>query len=159
VRTPLLLALIGLAITGGSALATADSTVLILDAAFTGDGPTARVLTAEPGQLRVEFRLPWLDVEQVDVDDQIYHALRIPGGGLTGQQGQPGLPTYSKLLAVPSGKSVSVRVVSSVTNNDSPVIGCCRYRAVIPACAPMKVSRVKSAINSPLPWCRSELRL
>ena len=112
-RTPWILALIGLAMTGGGALAAADSTPLILDSKNTDDGPTARVLVAESGQLRVEYRLPWLDVAQVDIDGQRYQALSIPDGGLAGEEGQPGLPTFSKLLAIPPGKGVSVRVVTS----------------------------------------------
>ncbi len=57
----------------------------------------------------LRFALPALTVEDVEAAGQTWQALTIEGGGLAGEIGEPGLPTYAGFVAVPAGHSVTAR--------------------------------------------------
>ncbi len=91
-------------------LALADLQKVILDPTATESLPEFRVQYDADGNLAVRLHLPALTSEEIEVEGVVYQALTIPGGGIDGQEGRPGLPTISRLLAVPQGATVSVRV-------------------------------------------------
>jgi len=92
--------------------ANADTEKLILreDSAATAPGITLE--SSADDRCTITFDLPSLQQETLTVDGQAYRALTIPGGGLAGKIGQPRLPTYSGLLALPIGRSVQFNVLA-----------------------------------------------
>ena len=96
------------------------SFVLAIDLHATGPGAAElpRLLAVESDEHRVEilFELPHLASETLDVDGSTYHLLGVPGGSLSGDVGEPALPTFTRLVAIPDG--VGVRVTSSVEESE-----------------------------------------
>ena len=96
--------------TSASASVTPQS--LVLDPGATATAPELRVLSQDGDRMTLEFTLPALDAPTIDVDGESFRALAIPGGGggLVGTEGRAGLPTFSRLVAVPNGVAVTARV-------------------------------------------------
>ncbi len=84
---------------------------LTLDPTTDAEKPVFAVLDEEAGSLRLEIRLPLLNVEEIMVGDEIYQALTIPGGDIRGEAGQAGLPVFTRLVVVPDNAAVTVRVL------------------------------------------------
>ncbi len=61
----------------------------------------------------IQFELNQLSRDIITVNGTTFQALTILGGGLSGQNGAPGLPTYSGMIAVPAGHTVDAVVVNS----------------------------------------------
>jgi len=97
---------------GGLDLAVAAPAELVLGSEALASEPIWETRHHTDGTLTVRLRVPSLQVETVVGDGTTYQALTLPGGGLRGRTGEPGLPTLSRLLAVPSGAEVSLQVVS-----------------------------------------------
>ncbi len=91
----------------------AQPTILPLDTGAQGADARVEVKAQSPGGLTLELSLPGLLHEQVDRDGMTFDRLDIIGGGAAGQVGQAGLPTYTRLVALPAGSGVQVRVLSS----------------------------------------------
>jgi len=66
----------------------------------------------ENGQ-NLSFELPELLREEIGIEDKVFQLLSFEGAEYEGADGRPALPIYSKLVAVPDGMSVNVRVVDS----------------------------------------------
>ena len=107
------LILMTLLLCGGNALAKVESAKLTLDDSSPGEAPAFSLLADEGGKLLIEFRLPALDSREFTFGGQLYSALGIPGGNLRGEEGEAGLPTITRLVAVPAGAVLSARVVSA----------------------------------------------
>ncbi len=74
-------------------------------------GPVAPTLVVEgsdAGSCRLVFQLSSLLLEEINIQGTKYSALTIAGGGMLGKVGEPGLPTFSGMLAVPEGRKVEV---------------------------------------------------
>jgi hypothetical protein len=82
-----------------------------------GQAATAewRVLSQTANSLRLEFRLPELRRQSVEVGAETYVTLGIDRGGIVGAQGTPGLPVVGHLVAVPDGARVEARIVAAET--------------------------------------------
>lgn len=72
-----------------------------------------RLLTESTTGCDVLFELNAMTRETLVIDNVTYQALMISGGGISGSEGHPGLPTYSGMVAVPEGYSARVSIVSS----------------------------------------------
>ena len=103
----------------GAASAGVQARKLVLDPAGAGEGPSFRVLDERHDRLTLELNLPALDLEEFAVGNELYQTLAIPGGGIRGETGQAGLPTLSRLISVPPGARLSVRVTSTETQSFS----------------------------------------
>jgi Peptidase family C25/FlgD Ig-like domain/Carboxypeptidase regulatory-like domain/Propeptide_C25 len=78
--------------------------------------PAISVLSNSPSELILEFRLPAIRRETISIDQRDWSLLTIDGGGFTTETGSPLLPTFTRMIEVPAGKSVSWEVVDrSVT--------------------------------------------
>ena len=99
------------------ALAKVQVRKLVLDPAAVDMSPRFTVLERGAERLTLELSLPSLDLEEIAVGNELFHALTIAGGGIDGEAGAPGLPTITRLVAVPAGMSVSVRVLSEETES------------------------------------------
>ena len=93
---------------------------LILDPAASYD-QLLRVAAEDDRSLTLDFALPYLDLEELEVEGELYHGVTIPGGDLRGEIGQAGLPTVSRLIAVPENAAVSV---SAPSRSSISVTGC-----------------------------------
>jgi hypothetical protein len=84
--------------------------VSILSGADYSAAPSIRVLEQDGESLRLEFELPALEVQSLDVDGQTYQVLAIEGGGQVGAVGAPMLPTFSRLIQIPNRAGVQVEM-------------------------------------------------
>ena len=51
------------------------------------------------------------------VEDKTFQKLTIPGGRLQGETGDPAIPTYTRLIAIPGDAAVQVRVTPVAKKN------------------------------------------
>ena len=72
-----------------------------------GRGPTVRVLEETDQGVRLEFELPAIEVQPIEVDGETYHVLAIEGGEFEGEIGSPMLPTFGRLIQIPDDAGVS----------------------------------------------------
>lgn len=73
-----------------------------------GRAPTIDMISSSGAGASFLFELPELSVLERTVDGELFHFVSIPGGGFTGEEGEPAIPTFSKLIAVPEGAEVRV---------------------------------------------------
>lgn len=78
-----------------------------------GHLPSIDVLATSPNGLTLEFALPSIAMEEIDIEGQSFRSVTIPGGGLIGSLGAPQLPTFSRLVSIPD--RAGVRIEMSVT--------------------------------------------
>jgi len=74
--------------------------------------PRFDVLSQEAGRLELGFSLDQLALEKVQAGGELFDAVSIPGGVLRGEDGHPGLPVISKLIAMPRGSRAHVEVLA-----------------------------------------------
>ncbi len=87
-----------------------EKIILRTDNSWTAPGVTLQ--SASDDHCTIAFDLPYFYRETVTVEDKTYQVLTLPGGGLEGEIGQPGLPTFSGLLALPIGRSVQADILA-----------------------------------------------
>jgi len=75
--------------------------------------PSVRVLSSDEQAVRVEFELPALDIQEVTIAGERFHALEIAGGGHRGEIGAPMLPTFSRLVQIPDQAGVTISVTAT----------------------------------------------
>ena len=75
------------------------------------ESPRIEVVSATAGGLTLDFELPALSLESVTFEGEEFRSVTIPGGGLEGAVGEPALPVYGRLLALPDGMSARVRAI------------------------------------------------
>jgi hypothetical protein len=86
--------------------------------------PSVRVLEQTGEGLLLEFELPALEVQTLEVEGERYQVLAIEGGGQFGAIGFPMLPTFARWIQIPdrAGVQASVRAVETrVLSNCRPV--------------------------------------
>jgi hypothetical protein len=81
------------------------------------DGVALRVVRAEGEELVLEFNLAGLQVQSVAADGEAFHLLAIEGGGMDGEDGQPMLPIFSRLIRIPDRAGVSWEVTALETRD------------------------------------------
>jgi hypothetical protein len=74
------------------------------------DAPRIEVAASDAGGLSLVFELPLLAAERLSADGREFQSLAIPGGGLSGNVGEPGIPSFTRFLVVPDGAAASVSV-------------------------------------------------
>ncbi|MBM3288000.1 MAG: hypothetical protein FJY88_11720, partial [Candidatus Eisenbacteria bacterium] len=72
--------------------------------------PGIEVISSGREGCELRFTLAELGVEEVRVEGEEFQILTIPGGGLSGEIGAPGLPTFGRFVAVPDRGGVRVVV-------------------------------------------------
>ncbi len=77
-----------------------------------GEPPRLQVLSSDDRGIRLVVELPELATEDVVEAGRNRTLASIPGGGFDGRPGEPAIPTFARLIAVPPGASVRVRAVS-----------------------------------------------
>ena len=98
------------------ALAAAPDVLPLKAGSTTADSDVA-VLSAGTGGLTLELDLRGLESEEVTRDGRIFQRLSFADGGASGAVGQAALPTITRLVALPVGSGVQVRVVSTETQS------------------------------------------
>ena len=86
---------------------------IVLDPSAASASPGLQILAADDGSLRLELRLPALTATDIDAEGERFQALDFPGAEVLGEEGQPGLPAFSRLVLVPEGATVNARVLGS----------------------------------------------
>jgi hypothetical protein len=108
----ILIFILSMTLTLTCAVALAGPEALILE-----NAPSAvalKLLSEDAGGCDILFELNELTKETITVDGEAFHALTISGGGISGLDGHPGLPTYSGMIAVPEGYSVKLAITSTM---------------------------------------------
>jgi len=85
---------------------------LSLQPGSTDAEPQWTVLSQDAGSLVLEFELGALQVEEVSAQGKTWHGLSVIGGGILGRDGEPGIPSAGRLVAVPAGAAVEARILS-----------------------------------------------
>ncbi len=86
--------------------------ILPLAPGATGE-PVVKVLAQRADGLTLEVEIPSLESEDVALDGRAFRALDLPGGGHLGATGEPAVPTLTRLVALPAGSGVTVRVTGT----------------------------------------------
>ncbi|MCK4306047.1 MAG: hypothetical protein KAY24_17540, partial [Candidatus Eisenbacteria sp.] len=102
---------------GGSspAIGEVETLVLLPDAQDPGSPPAVRVIHSSDEGLQLEFELPAMAVQSIELEGETYHVLEIDGGGFDGAEGEPMLPTFSRLIQIPDRAGVSFETISVET--------------------------------------------
>ena len=108
----LILTLISLCLFTLGAAAEVQLHRLDLEGGAAATKPEFRILSQDESGVRLSFVLDALNLEKFEADGELFDALSIPGGGMRGADGHPGLPVISKLIALPAGSSARVKVLS-----------------------------------------------
>jgi hypothetical protein len=72
------------------------------------DLPHVQVLTTSDQEVDLVFELPVLGTEALRAGSRTFTSVSIPGGGITGGVGEPMLPVFTRLVAIPDGAAVTV---------------------------------------------------
>jgi len=122
---------LGVLVSGASFVAHAESdasfgpvqALNILDDRGPGEDAAAiRVLEETSDGLRLEFELPVLRAQSVEFGGTTYHALEIEGGGESGADGEPLLPTFSRFIQIPDRAGVTIEVLSKETTTIAGIL-------------------------------------
>ncbi len=82
-----------------------------------GAKPTVSVLESDVDGLLLEFDLAEIQVQALEIEGQSYHAIEIAGGAWRGEEGEPMLPTFSKLIQIPDYVGVEY-IIETVTTTE-----------------------------------------
>ncbi len=77
--------------------------------------PSLTVKDESESGLSLEFSLPSLGFQALDIDGQIYHAIEIENGAFRGTEGEPMLPTFSRFLQIPDEAGISYEITVEET--------------------------------------------
>ncbi|MBD3334062.1 MAG: hypothetical protein GF355_00935, partial [Candidatus Eisenbacteria bacterium] len=75
-----------------------------------GRMPEVTVIESSESGVGLSFEMPELVLETVDADGRRFTLATIPGGSLAGEVGQPALPAFSRLVAIPNRSGVRITV-------------------------------------------------
>ncbi|MFH1336871.1 MAG: C25 family peptidase propeptide domain-containing protein, partial [Candidatus Zixiibacteriota bacterium] len=70
-----------------------------------------KLLSADASKVRVEIKIPDLQVEDKTVEGQTYQQITIPGGGWLTRVGDPQVPLVCRFVALPPASGVRIDVV------------------------------------------------
>ncbi|MBT3316964.1 T9SS type A sorting domain-containing protein [bacterium] len=98
--------------------------VLALDNSIADTKPAVTVISETAEGLTLEFTLPEITREDVTIAGESWQHFSIKGGEFRGDNGEPGLPTFSTLVTIPdiAGVSASSSVVSSTVISDVKIL-------------------------------------
>ncbi len=75
---------------------------------FSNDGNKVQLMNNTETGFELQFTLQDFSVEEVSTRGGVYDRLAIDGFGYSGRIGEPQLPVFSKLIAVPLGAQVQI---------------------------------------------------
>jgi len=75
--------------------------------------PSVTVVESDGEVLRLQFDLPALQTQEMNIEGEVYHALDIEGGGHRGSEGEPMLPIFSRLIQIPAEAGVVIEVTGT----------------------------------------------
>ena len=78
--------------------------------------PSVRLVSSGAGGFILEFDLPRMETKQVSLEGQLYQSIEVPGGAAIGDPGEPELPVFGRLIALPDG--FTAKVVSTVLDEE-----------------------------------------
>ncbi|MEZ4388412.1 MAG: C25 family cysteine peptidase [Candidatus Krumholzibacteriia bacterium] len=111
-RAQPLILLLGLALLAAPLLAAEPGVdALSLKADGTVGKPSLEIVGRSASGLTLSLEIPSLEVSDLVLGDQTFKTLAVPEGGALGLEGQPALPTFTRLVALPAGSGVQVKVV------------------------------------------------
>lgn len=70
--------------------------------------PEIRMLDMQGDNISLEFELGALESQSIEIEGETYHALTVEGGGFIGNEGEPMLPTFTRLIQIPDYAGVTV---------------------------------------------------
>ena len=105
-RRVIVTGLVALFFVSGSALAATR----IVPVASVGpqDVPGVQLLSNDRSGVDLLLEVPALSMETLTVEGREFQSVAIPGGGLDGAIGQPGIPTFTRLVQIPAESGVTV---------------------------------------------------
>ncbi len=71
----------------------------------------AELISADASKVRVELKVPGVQVEDKLVEGETYQLLTIPGGGWLTQVGDPQVPLFCRFVALPPTSGVRIEVI------------------------------------------------
>ncbi len=71
--------------------------------------PQIKLLESSEDRVALEFDLQALESQSIEIEGVTYHALEVEGGGFIGEEGEPMLPSFTRLIQIPDNASVTVR--------------------------------------------------
>ena len=77
--------------------------------------PAVDVLVADGDGVTVAFELPALDIQAIELGGETYHALEFAQAGFSGEEGEPMLPVFSRLVQIPDEAGVRIEVTAIET--------------------------------------------
>ncbi len=83
--------------------------------AATVETPRVEVLSSDAAHVRLQFELPQIVMEDVEVAGREFRIVSIPGGVLSGEPGEPAIPTFARFVAIPDEAGVRVTAVVEET--------------------------------------------
>ncbi len=86
-----------------------------------GELPQVLVESSDEDGVDLVFELPVLAFDEIAVGSERFQSVAIPGGGLAGEVGQPALPVFTRLLAIPDDVGFEV-TVESIEESEIPDI-------------------------------------
>ena len=103
-----------------SAAASGATTIRTGDATGPLDRPTITVLSSNDRGVDLVFELPAVSIDDVTAGGRQFRTVAIPGGDLEGDVGQPAIPVFTRLLAIPDRAAVTV---TAMREDDSELTG------------------------------------
>ena len=95
----------------GSVSASTNVEQITFDPTADSPEPAFQILSVSGDHMSLELEIPTLGFEEFVVENELFHVLTLPGGVIRGADGQAGIPSLSRMVAVPEGATVTARVV------------------------------------------------
>ncbi len=70
--------------------------------------PEIRMLDTRGDNISFDFELGAIESQSIEIEGQTYRALAVEGGGFIGNEGEPMLPTFTRLIQIPDYAGVTV---------------------------------------------------
>jgi len=74
--------------------------------------PAIRIEVETGDYLDLTFELPGLQRSRIDIEGEAFDVLAVSGGGLDGREGEPMVPTFSRLVAIPDRRQARIEKVN-----------------------------------------------
>jgi hypothetical protein len=92
----------------GPGTAGATTRIVSMDSVGPADQPSVQILRNDAGGTEMILEIPALVLETVTAGGQDFQSAALAEGGLEGSPGQPAIPVYSRLLAIPDQAGVII---------------------------------------------------
>ncbi|MCX6640292.1 MAG: C25 family cysteine peptidase [bacterium] len=89
-------------------ISAASADFIPLRADMSNDQPQVQVLRQSATEVQLEIRIPGLDVSSGILDGRRWDRIEIPTGSFSNEPGQPEVPSFSRMVAIPPQSGVRV---------------------------------------------------